>query len=94
LVNAPYIGVAAASFWSRLNDEGIAAQGVGGLVDLTVGEVRRLARAAPTAAGEGQVQVQTTGGAAGGPGAGGHPATVPPLEGATREPAAPIAVTD
>jgi len=77
-----------------LNDEGIAAQGVGGLVDLTVSEVRRLARAAPTAAGDGQVQVQTTGGAAGGTGPGGHLAAVPPLEGATREPAAPIAVTD
>ncbi len=75
-----------------LNDEGIAAQGVGGLVDLTVGEVRRLARAVPTAAGEGQVQ--TTGGAAGGPGAGSRLAAVPPLEGATREPAAPMAVTD
>jgi len=38
-----------------LDDEGIAAHGVGGLVDLTVSEVRRLARAVPTAAGEGQV---------------------------------------
>jgi len=75
-----------------LNDEGIAAHGVGGLVDLTVSEVRRLARAVPTAAGEGQVQ--TAGGPAGGPGAGGHLAAVPPLEGATREPAAPMAVTD
>ena len=75
-----------------LDDEGIAAEGVGGLVDLKVGEVRRLARAVPTAAGEGQVQ--TTGGAAGGSGAGGHLATVPPLEGATREPATPVAVTD
>jgi len=46
-----------------LDDEGIAAQGVGGLVDLTVSQVRRLARAVPTAAGEGQVQ--TAGGAAG-----------------------------
>jgi len=38
-----------------LDDEGIAAQGVGGLVDLTVGEVRRLTRAVPAAIGEGQV---------------------------------------
>jgi len=49
-----------------LDDEGIAAEGVGGLVDLKVSEVRRLARAVPTAAGEGQVQ--TAGGAAGGRG--------------------------
>jgi len=62
-----------------LQDEGIAAQGVGALVDLTVSEVRRLARAVPTAAGEGQVQ--TTGGAAGGTGAGGPLAAVPSLEG-------------
>ncbi len=38
-----------------LQDEGIAAQGVGALVDLTVGEVRRLTRAVPAAVGEGQV---------------------------------------
>jgi len=75
-----------------LDDEGIAAHGVGALVELTVSEVRRLARAVPTAAGEGQVQ--TAGGAVGGSGAGGHLAAVPPLEGATREPAAPTAVTD
>jgi len=75
-----------------LDDEGIAAHGVGGLVDLTVGEVRRLARAVPTAAGEGQVHA--TGAAAGELGAGGHREAVPPLEGATREPAAPMAVTD
>ncbi len=50
-----------------LQDEGIAAQGVGALVDLTVGEVRRLTRAVPAAVGEGQVQA--TGGAAGGTGA-------------------------
>jgi len=70
-----------------LDEKGIAAHGVGGLVDLTVGEVRRLARAVPTEAGEGQVQ--TAGGAVGGSGAGGHLAAVPPLEGVTREPAAP-----
>jgi len=58
-----------------LNDEGIAAQGVGGLVDLTVSEVRRLARAVPTAAGEGQVH------ATGAAGAGGRLAAVPSLEG-------------
>ncbi len=75
-----------------LDDEGIAAQGVGGLVDLTVSEVRRLTRAVPAAAGEGQVQ--TAGCAAGGSGAGGRLAAVPPLEGATRGPAAPMAVTD
>jgi len=62
-----------------LEDEGIAAQGVGALVDLTVGEVRRLTRAVPAAVGEGQLQ--TAGGAAGGTGAGGHLAAVPPLEG-------------
>ncbi len=62
-----------------LQDEGIAAQGVGALVDLTVGEVRRLTRAVPAAVGEGQVQ--TTGGAAGGTGAGGPLAAVPSLEG-------------
>jgi len=39
-----------------LQDEGIAAQGVGALVDLTVGEVRRLTRAVPAAVGEGQLQ--------------------------------------
>ncbi len=62
-----------------LQDEGIAAQGVGRLVDLTVGEVRRLTRAVPAAAGEGQVQ--TTGGAAGGTVAGGPLAAVPSLQG-------------
>jgi len=46
-----------------LEDEGIAAQGVGALVDLTVGEVRRLTRAVPAAAGEGEVHA--TGAAAG-----------------------------
>ena len=75
-----------------LDDEGIAAQVVGGLVDLTVSEVRRLTRAVPTATGAGQAQ--TTGGAVGGSGGGGHLAALPPLEGATREPAAPMAVTD
>ena len=39
-----------------LQDEGITAQGVGALVDLTVGEVRRLTRAVPAAVGEGQLQ--------------------------------------
>jgi hypothetical protein len=62
-----------------LQDEGIAAQGVGALVDLTVGEVRRLTRAVPAAVGEGQVHA--TGGAAGGTGAGGRLAAVPSLEG-------------
>jgi len=47
-----------------LQDEGIAAHGVGALVDLTVGEVRRLTRAGPAAVGEGQVHA--TGAAAGG----------------------------
>jgi len=51
-----------------LQDEGITAQGVGALVDLTVGEVRRLTRAVPAAVGEGQVHA--TGAAAGGTGAG------------------------
>jgi len=64
-----------------LDDEGIAAQGVGSLVDLTVTQVRRLARAVPSGApspagawvvaNEGQNR----------PGAGGHPAAVPPLGG-------------
>jgi len=62
-----------------LQDEGITAQGVGALVDLTVGEVRRLTRAVPAAVGEGQLQ--TTGAAAGGTGAGGPLAAVPSLEG-------------
>jgi len=62
-----------------LQDEGIPAQGVGALVDLTVGEVRRLTRAVPAAAGEGQVHA--TGAAAGGTGAGGRLAAVPSLEG-------------
>jgi len=62
-----------------LQDEGIAAEGVGRLVDLTVGEVRRLTRAVPAAAGEGQVQ--TTGGAAGETVAGGPLAAVPSLQG-------------
>ena len=62
-----------------LQDEGIAAQGVGALVDLTVGEVRRLTRAVPAAVGEGQVHA--TGAAAGGTGAGGPLAAVPSLEG-------------
>jgi len=64
-----------------LEDEGIAAQGVGGLVDLTVGEVRRLARAVPAAVGEGQVHA--TGAAAAGTGAGRPLAAVPSLEGCT-----------
>ncbi len=62
-----------------LQDEGITAQGVGALVDLTVGEVRRLTRAVPAAVGEGQVHA--TGAAAGGTGAGGPLAAVPSLEG-------------
>jgi len=62
-----------------LQDEGITAEGVGALVDLTVGEVRRLTRAVPAAVGEGQLQ--TTGAAAGGTGAGGPLAAVPSLEG-------------
>ena len=74
-----------------LQDEGIAAQGVGALVDLTVTQVRRLARAVPTAAGEGEVQ--TTGGASGGSGGDGHLA-VPSLEGEMQQPAGPAAVAD
>jgi len=62
-----------------LQDEGIAAEGVGALVDLTVGEVRLLTRAVPAAVGEGQVHA--TGAAAGGTGAGGPLAAVPSLEG-------------
>jgi len=62
-----------------LLDEGITAQGVGALVDLTVGEVRRLTRAVPAAVGEGQVHA--TGGAAGGTGAGSRLAAVPSLKG-------------
>jgi len=62
-----------------LQDEGITAEGVGALVDLTVGEVRRLTRAVPAAVGEGQVHA--TGAAAGGTGAGGPLAAVPSLEG-------------
>jgi len=64
-----------------LEDEGVAAEGVGSLVDLTVRDVRRLARAAPSGAAspaeasvvadEGQDQ----------PGLSGHLAAVPPLEG-------------
>ena len=62
-----------------LQDEGIAAQGVGALVELTVGEVRPLTRAVPAAVGEGQVHA--TGAAAGGTGAGGPLAAAPSLEG-------------
>jgi len=62
-----------------LQDEGITAEGVGALVDLTVGEVRLLTRAVPAAVGEGQVHA--TGAAAGGTGAGGPLAAVPSLEG-------------
>jgi len=64
-----------------LDDEGIAAQGVGSLVELTVTQVRQLARAVPSGApspagarvvaDEGQNR----------PGAGGHLAAVPPLAG-------------
>jgi len=63
------------------DDEGIAAQGVGALVELTVTQVRRLARAVPSGApspagarvvaDEGQNR----------PGAGSHPAAVQPLAG-------------
>jgi len=42
-----------------LQDEGIAAQGVGALVDLTVTQVRRLTRAVPATVGEGQVHAWT-----------------------------------
>jgi len=62
-----------------LDDEGISAQGVGSLVDLTVTQVRRLARAVPSGAlspagawvvaDEGQNR----------PGAGGPLTAVPPL---------------
>jgi len=62
-----------------LQDEGIAAQGVGALVDLTVGEVRRLTRAVPTAVGRGAGPRDRA--AAGGTGAGGPLAAVPSLEG-------------
>jgi len=74
-----------------LQDEGIAAEGVGRLVNLTVTQVRRLARAVPTAAAEGEVQ--TTGGASGGSGGDGHLA-VPSLEGEMQQPAGPAAVAD
>ena len=74
-----------------LDDEGIGAQGVGLLVELTVTQERRLARAVPTAAGEGEVQ--TTGGASGGSGGDGHLA-VPSLEGEMQQPAGPAAVAD
>ncbi len=73
-----------------LEDEGIAAQGVGALVDLTVGEVRRLTRAVPAAVDHGQVHA--TGAAAGATGAGGPLAAVPSLEGETRDPTAATAV--
>ncbi len=63
-----------------LEDEGVAAEGVGSLVDLTVRDVRRLARAAPSGAAspaEASVVADDTQDR---PGVSGHLAAVPPLE--------------
>lgn len=72
-----------------LDDEGIAREGVASLVDLTVSEVRRLARAVPAVAGDGQKQ--SVGGNAVAPAAGGHLAAVPPLDGEAPDDAAAVA---
>ena len=64
-----------------LEDEGVAAEGVGSLVDLTVRDVRRLARAAPSgAASPAEASVVADEGQDR-PGLSGHLAAVPPLEG-------------
>lgn len=57
-----------------LEDENIGVEGVGRLVDLTVSEVRRLARTVPSPPAPAGAGEQPS------PAAGGHLATVPPLE--------------
>jgi len=74
-----------------LDDEGIAWEGVASLVDLTVSEVRRLARAVPAVAGDGHKP--GVGGNAVAPAAGGHLAAVPTLDGEAPDDAA-AAVAD
>ncbi len=64
-----------------LDDEGIAAQGVGSLVELTVTQVRRLARAVPSGAPSPAGAWVVVDEGQNPPEVGGHPAAVPPLAG-------------